>query len=70
MDDALPGAPAVRERFWSKSLNELVMVRKVQMVNEGMTSGMVMLFKICQEFAPSISAASISSDEIPLIPAI
>ena len=42
MDDALPGAPAVRERFWSKSLNELVMVRKVQMVNEGMTSGMVM----------------------------
>ena len=33
-----PGAPAVRARFWSNSLKELVRVRKVQMVVEGVHS--------------------------------
>jgi hypothetical protein len=62
-------APAVRARFWSKSLNELATVRKVQMVMEGMTSGRVILRRICRELAPSIRAASNSSGGMPRMPA-
>ena len=56
--------------FWSKSLKELVSVRKVQMVMDGMTIGMITCFRSCPLFAPSICAASISSPGIFWIPAM
>ena len=54
----------VSARFWSNSLNELVRVRNVQIVMEGITIGIVTFFKICPEVAPSIFAASIRSPGI------
>ena len=52
------GCPAVRARFWSKSLKPLVRVRNIQMVMEGITLGMVTLNRVCQRVAPSMRAAS------------
>ena len=42
------GSPPVRARFWSKSLKLLVMVRKRQMVMEGMSMGSLTFQKVCQ----------------------
>ena len=44
----MKGRPAVSARFWSKSLKELVSVRKVQIVIEGITLGMVTRHSVCQ----------------------
>ena len=54
----IKGLPAVSARFWSYSLKELVRVRKVQMVMEGITLGMVIFHSVCQPLAPSMRAAS------------
>ena len=53
-----PGAPAVKARFWSNSLNEFVSVRNVQIVIDGAIIGIVTLVRSCFLFAPSIFAAS------------
>ena len=45
-------------RFWSKSLKELVSVRKVHIVMDGMTFGIVTFHSVCHELAPSMRAAS------------
>ena len=58
---ALAGSPPVKERFWSKSLKELVSVRNVQIVTDGMTIGSFTLKSVCMLVAPSIDAASIRS---------
>ena len=52
------GRPPVSARFWSNSLKELVRVRKVQVVMEGITLGMMTLNSVWLPLAPSISAAS------------
>ena len=54
----MKGWPAVRARFWSKSLKPLVRERNMQMVMEGITLGMVTLNRVCQPLAPSMRAAS------------
>ena len=64
------GAPAVSARFWSKSLKELVSVRNVQMVMEGMHIGSVTLVSRCQPLAPSTAAASYSSVGMDCMPAM
>ena len=53
-----PGAPAVKARFWSKSLNPFVKVINTQMVIEGITAGILILNNVFQYPAPSILAAS------------
>ena len=67
--DCLPGAPPVRDRFWSNILNPFVSVRKVQIVTDGMIMGILILKRICLEVAPSICAASIRSGETLFSPA-
>jgi len=53
------GAPAVRAKFWSYSLKLLVNDKKVHIVIDGITIGMVTFLSIVHLDAPSISAASI-----------
>ena len=65
LDSALSSA-----RFWSKSLKELVSVRKVQMVMEGMTIGILILNSVCSGVAPSMDAASIRSSGMLCRPAM
>ena len=67
---SLAGAPPVRAKFWSKSLKEFVRVRKVQMVIEGITLGIVTWMSDCQPDAPSMAAASVSSPEMFWMPAM
>ena len=55
---ALAGSPPVSARFWSKSLKELVSVRKEQMVMDGMTIGSFTLMSVWKLVAPSMDAAS------------
>ena len=52
------GSPPVRDRFWSKSLKEFVIVKNVQIVIEGIMFGIVTWMRRCHLFAPSIMAAS------------
>ena len=59
--DCLAGSPAVRDRFWSNSLKELVSVRNVQIVTLGMTMGILILKRVWLEVAPSMRAASMRS---------
>ena len=54
----MKGCPAVRARFWSKSLKPLVRDRNMQMVMEGITLGMVTLNRVWVRVAPSMRAAS------------
>ena len=64
------GIPPVSARFWSNSLNELVSVRKIQMVNDDITFGIVIRTSVCHLLAPSIFAASIISSGMLCNPAI
>ena len=64
------GAPPVRAMFWSKSLKELVMVRKRQIVMLGISIGSLTFQKVCQGVAPSISAASVSVSGMLCSPAM
>ena len=66
----MKGWPPVRARFWSKSLKPLVRLRKVQMVMEGMTFGIVTRKSVCQREAPSIFAASSISSGTDWSPAM
>ena len=68
--DILAGSPAVRDRFWSKSLKPLTRERKVQMVMEGIIMGMVTLNSRLGPLAPSIWAASITSPGMDWSPAM
>ena len=54
----MKGWPAVRARFWSKSLKPFVRDRNMQMVMEGITFGMVTLNRVWARVAPSMRAAS------------
>ena len=60
--DWCDGPPAVSAKFWSKSLNPFVSVKKVQIVIDGITIGNTTFVNDCHEVAPSILAAS--SNEI------
>ncbi len=66
----IKGWPAVRARFWSKSLKPLVRDRNTQMVMEGITLGMVTLNRVVQREAPSMRAASSISPETFCKPAM
>ena len=66
----IKGWPPVSARFWSKSLKPLVRLRKVQIVMEGMTFGIVTLKSVCHLLAPSILAASIMSSGTACRPAM
>ena len=66
----MKGRPSVSARFWSKSLKELVSVRKVQIVIEGITLGMVTRHSVCHFVAPSILAASSISSGTDCKPAM
>ena len=63
------GCPAVSARFWSKSLKPLVRLRKVQIVMDGMTFGIVTRKSVCLLVAPSIFAASSMSSGTDCRPA-
>ena len=60
----------MRLKFWSNNLKEFVMVKKRQMVTDGITEGIIIRVRVTKEFAPSTLAASKISVEILLIPAI
>ena len=52
------GCPPVNARFWSNSLKPFVRDRKIHIVKELITFGIVTLKSVCMEVAPSIRAAS------------
>ncbi|MNN89452.1 hypothetical protein D3C81_2072730 [compost metagenome] len=58
------GPPLVRDMLRSNILKAQEMARNRQTVTAGITRGSIMLFKVSQAVAPSIRAASSSSEGI------
>jgi hypothetical protein len=60
-DVALPGPPSVIIQIWSNAFKEFISNIVVTNINIGRRDGTVILRKVCNEFAPSIAAASCNS---------